>query len=60
MIALFVVLLVGPYRAFLTALDAGTPPTAAKAINQIRWSITVNLALGVATVVIGATGGYWG
>ena len=57
---LFLVLLVGPYRAFLKALDAGTLPAAGRAIERIRWIIAVNLALGVATLVIAATGRYWG
>ena len=57
---LFLVLLVGPYRAFLKALDAGTLPAAGRAIERIRWIIAVNLALGVATLAIAATGRYWG
>ena len=60
MAILFLVLLVGPYRAFLKALDAGTLPAAGRAIERIRWIITANLALGVATLVIAATGRYWG
>ena len=31
---------------------------ATKAINQIRWIITVNLVVGIASVVIGVTGRY--
>ena len=30
-----------------------------QATNQIRWIIAANLALGIAAVVIGATGRYW-
>ena len=30
-----------------------------KAISQIRWIITVNLVVGIASVVIGVTGRYW-
>lgn len=60
MALLFLVLLVGPYRRFLKALDAGSPPAAGQAIEGIRRIITVNLALGVATLVIAATGHYWG
>ena len=60
MALLFLVLLVGPYRTFLRALDAGTLPVAGRAIERIRWLITVNLALGVATIAIATTGRYWG
>ena len=60
MALLYLWLLVGPYRRFLKALDAGTPPAAARAIEGIRWIITVNLALGVVTLVIATTGHYWG
>ncbi len=60
MVLLFLALLALPYRGFLKALDDGRPPAAAQAINRIRWVITANLALGVATVVIGATGRFWG
>ena len=60
MALLFLVLLAGPYRAFLAALDAGRLPDAGHAIERIRWIIAVNLALGVATVAIATTGHYWG
>ena len=60
MAVLFAVLLLGPYRTFLKALDAGTLPAAGRAIERIRWIITVNLALGVLTLVIATTGRYWG
>ena len=60
MALLYLLLLVGPYRTFLKALDAGTPPAAGRAIERIRWIIAVNLALGVATIVIATTGRYWG
>ena len=60
MAVLFLVLLLGPYRAFLKALDAGTLPAAGRAIERIRWIIAVNLALGVVTLAIASTGRYWG
>ena len=59
MALLFLLLLVGPYRSFLKALDAGTPVAAGRAIERIRRIIAANLALGVATLVIAATGRYW-
>ena len=49
-----------PIAAFLKALDAGTLPEAGRAIERIRWLITVNLAIGVVTLVIATTGHYWG
>ena len=60
MALIFLVLLVGPYRAFLKALDAGVLPAAGRAIERIRWMIAVNLALGIVTLVIATTGHYWG
>ena len=60
MAVLYAVLLLGPYRAFLKALDAGALPAAGRAIERIRWIITVNLALGVLTLAIATTGRYWG
>jgi uncharacterized membrane protein len=49
-----------PYRRFKAALDAGEAPVAAASLNQIRWIVTTNLALGLITAVIGASGRYWG
>lgn len=60
MALIYAVLLAGPYRAFLKALDAGVLPEAGRAIERIRWLITVNLALGIVTLVIATTGHYWG
>ena len=60
MALLYLHLLVGPYRRFLKALDAGTLPEAGRAIEGIRWIVTVNLALGVVTLAIATTGHYWG
>ena len=60
MALIFLLLLVGPYRAFLKALDTGTLPAAGRAIERIRWFIAVNLALGIVTLVIATTGRYWG
>ena len=60
MALIFLVLLVGPYRAFLKALDSGVLPAAGRAIERIRWMIAVNLALGIVTIVIATTGHYWG
>jgi uncharacterized membrane protein len=48
-----------PYKRFKAALDAGEPPVAAANLNQIRWIVTTNLALGLINAVIGASGRYW-
>ena len=60
MALIYLVLLLGPYRAFLKALDAGVLPAAGRAIERIRWLIAVNLAIGVVTIVLATTGHYWG
>ncbi len=49
-----------PYKRFKAALDAGETAVAAARLNQIRWIVTTNLALGLITAVIGASGRYWG
>jgi uncharacterized membrane protein len=49
-----------PWRRFGRALDGGDLQAAAKQLAQIRAIITINLALGLIVVVIGATGRYWG
>ena len=48
-----------PYKRFKAALDAGEPAVAAASLNQIRWIVTTNLALGLITAVVGASGRYW-
>ena len=60
MAVIYLVLLLGPYRAFLRALDSGVLPAAGRAIERIRWLIAVNLAIGVVTIVLATTGHYWG
>jgi uncharacterized membrane protein len=59
MILLFLHLLFAPWRRFRGALDQGALPDAAKALNQIRIIVAVNLALGTITVVVGGTGRFW-
>lgn len=44
---------------FRKAVDAGELPAAANALASIRRTVTINLLLGVITVVIGGTGRYW-
>jgi uncharacterized membrane protein len=48
-----------PWRRFRRLLDAGDVAGAAAQLTQIRAIVTINLALGLIVVVIGATGRYW-
>ena len=59
MTLLFLHLIFAPWRRFRAALDRNALPDAARALNQIRIIVAVNLLLGVATVVIGGTGRVW-
>ena len=49
-----------PWQRFGRAVDAAEWPTAAKHIDQIRLLVTINLVLGLITVVVGAAGHYYG
>ena len=60
MIALFAWLFHGPWLAFKRAVDASDWAKAAAKLDRIRQIIAVNLPLGLAVVIIGATGRYWG
>jgi uncharacterized membrane protein len=60
MTLLFAHLYFAPWQRFKRSLDGGDLPGAAKQLDQIRIIVTVNLALGLVVVVIGATGRYWG
>ncbi|HUC50243.1 MAG TPA: CopD family protein [Xanthobacteraceae bacterium] len=59
MVLLYLHLLFAPWKRFRTALDAGKLPDAAAALNQIRQIVAINLALGIAVVIVGGTGRYW-
>jgi len=59
MVLLFLHLIFAPWRRFRTALDRNLLPDAATALNQMRMIVAVNLALGIATVLVGGTGRYW-
>jgi uncharacterized membrane protein len=59
MMLLFLHLFFAPWRRFRAAVDQGTLPVAAKYLNQIRIIVAINLALGVAVLVVGGTGRYW-
>ncbi len=59
MVLIYLYLWFGPYRGFKAALDAGRPPDAAACLDRIRRIVTANLALGLATAAVGASGRYW-
>lgn len=59
MVLLYLHLVFGPWRRFRLALDQNKLPEAARSLEQIRMIVAINLALGVATVVVGGTGRYW-
>jgi uncharacterized membrane protein len=48
-----------PWRRFRTALARQDNAEAARQLNQIRWIVTLNLLLGLITVVVGSSGRYW-
>jgi uncharacterized membrane protein len=60
MILLFFHLFFSPWRRLRTALDVQDFAAAGRQLNQIRMIVALNLALGLLTVVIGASGRYWG
>ena len=49
-----------PWQRFRAAVARAEWPAAAKNIDQIRLLVTVNLVLGLITVVVGASGRYYG
>jgi uncharacterized membrane protein len=59
MMLLYLHLFFAPWKRFRTAVDRGAFPDAAKALNQIRMLVGINLTLGVITIIIGGTGRYW-
>lgn len=59
MMALFLHLYFAPWRRLRRALDAGDYEAATVQLTQIRRIVATNLALGLITVAIGASGRYW-
>jgi uncharacterized membrane protein len=59
MMLLYLHLFFASWKRFRTALDRSALPDAAKALNQIRMLVAINLTLGVITTIIGGTGRYW-
>ena len=60
MALLFVWLIHGPWRRFEQARGAGDGVGAAQALGGIRRIVAANLALGLVTAVLGASGRWWG
>jgi uncharacterized membrane protein len=60
MIVLFLHLYFAPWPRMRRALEAGDYKAATRQLTQIRWIVATNLALGLVTVAIGASGRYWG
>ncbi len=59
MVLLFLHLFFAPWQRLRRALAAGDLPGAGRNLEQIRILVAINLALGLITVVIGASGRYW-
>jgi uncharacterized membrane protein len=59
MVLLYLHLFFAPWKRFRRALDQGALPEAAKALNQIRQIVAINLALGIIVIIVGGTGRYW-
>lgn len=55
--AVFIVIVVGPWRSLRAALDAGDRGAAVAGVDRIRRLIMANLVLGLATVAIAGVGG---
>jgi uncharacterized membrane protein len=60
MMLAFAYLYFAPWRRFREAVDRGDLAAAGAQLTQIRRIVGFNLVLGLVTVVVGATGRYWG
>ncbi|MBR71737.1 MAG: hypothetical protein CMM30_02200 [Rhodospirillaceae bacterium] len=59
MIGLFGHLISSPYRKLVRSLKNGNTQDSAKALASMRRVVGINLLIGIATILIGATGRYW-
>jgi uncharacterized membrane protein len=59
MIAIFVFLIVGPYRRYHAAVEIQDWPTAGRILIVIRRTVAANMTLGLITVAVGASGRLW-
>jgi uncharacterized membrane protein len=60
MMLLFAHLYFAPWKRMRQAVAANDLPAAGRHLNQIRLIVGINLVLGAITVVIGASGRWWG
>ncbi len=60
MIALYIYLYGAPFNRFQKAVEVADWPAAGRQLNVIRRLVAINLALGLITAAIGASGRYWG
>ena len=60
MVLLFLHLYFAPWRRLQRALAHSDYDRATRQLAQIRWIVATNLALGLITVAIGASGRHWG
>lgn len=56
MMLMFGHVLFAPFRRLRAALSRGEPELAARQLNQIRWFVTANLALGLLTLYLASAG----
>ena len=59
MMLLYFHLFFAPWRRFGAAVERAAWPEAGRQLDQIRRIVAINLALGLLTVLVGATGRYW-
>jgi uncharacterized membrane protein len=59
MMLLFMHLFFAPLRRFSGALESGAFSEAAGHLGQIRRIVAINLALGLLTIIVGASGRFW-
>ena len=60
MAAVFVAIVLGPWRRFRAALAAGDRAGAATAMDRVRQMVSLNLGLGLLTVAVAAWGRFGG
>jgi len=59
MMMLFLHLFFVPWRRFSDAVERSHFPEAVKQLGQIRRVVAANLVLGLATIIVGASGRFW-
>ena len=59
MMLLFLHLFFAPWRRFRRAVEGKSFPEAARQLGQMRRIVAINLALGLLTVAVGASGRFW-